>query len=284
MRKTMKEYDLTVAYRIYPKVSKIPPIFKEDKYKLSEFCINSFKRALGDLRAKIIVLFDNCPVEYECLFKNQFNEEDLEFIHLEGIGNQATFSLQIEKLLDQEYSEIVYFAEDDYFYIPNAFEEMMEFIKNDDVDFVSPYDHLDYYNYIMHNHKVLIKATDKRHWKTSAATCLTFLTTKKTLLRTRKSFESYTRGNWDSSLWLSMSKEGLKNPFKILNCLIRGHKLYAGIMLMAWSRCWPQILFGKTYKLWTPMPTLGIHLESDYLPPTEKCLDYMHQKAQMNGR
>lgn len=278
MRERMKEYDLTVAYRIYPNVSKVPPVFKEDKYKLSEFCINSFKRALGNLRAKIIVLFDNCPVEYEYLFKNQFNEEDLEFIHLEGVGNQATFGLQIKTLLEQEYSELVYFAEDDYFYMPHTFEEMIDLIKNEDVDFVSPYDHLDYYNYIMHDHKVLIKATEKRHWKTSSATCLTFLTTKKTLRKTRKTFESYTKGNWDSSLWLSLSKEGLWNPFKIVCNYIRGEKLFAAIILMAWYHCWTQIIFGSRYKLWTPMPTLGIHLESDYLPPTEKCLDYMYQK------
>ncbi|MDO9043820.1 MAG: glycosyltransferase family 2 protein [Methanobacteriaceae archaeon] len=278
----MTKYNLTVAYRIYPKVSKVPPLFKDDKYKLSEFCIESFKRALGNLKVKIIVLFDNCPLEYENLFKNQFDKEDLEFIHLEGVGNQATFKLQIETLLSQNYSELVYFAEDDYFYMPNAFEEMMEIIKNDDVDFISPYDHLDYYNYIMHNHKVLIKATDKRHWKTSTSTCLTFLTDKKTLLKSRRTFESYTKGNWDSSLWLALSKEGLWNPFRVLTSLLRGEKLFAAIILMAWRYCWLQILFGRVYKLWTPIPTLGIHLESDYLPPTEKCLDYMLKKVKQS--
>lgn len=275
----MKKYDLTVAYRIYPQVSKVPPVFKEDKYKLSEFCINSFKTALGHLNTKIIVLFDNCPPEYEDLFKNQFNEDDLEFIHLEGVGNQATFGLQIETLLNQEYSEYIYFAEDDYFYMPHAFEEMIDLIKKEDVDFVSPYDHLDYYQYEMHRHKILITATSKRHWKTSNATCLTFLTAKKTLQKTRRTFESFTKGNWDSSLWLAITKEGLWNPFNIVSNLIRGKKLLAAIILMAWYHCWPQIFFGKSYKLWTPMPTLGIHLESDYLPPTEKCLNYMYQEV-----
>ncbi len=274
----MKEYDLTIAYRIYPKVSKVPPVYQNDKFKLSEFCINSFKEGLGDLKAKVIVLFDNCPIEYEDLFKNQFEEEDLEFIHLEGVGNQATFGLQIKTLLDQEYSELVYFAEDDYFYMPHAFEEMVNLIKNGNVDFISPYDHLDYYKYIMHQHKVLITATEKRHWKTSNSTCLTFLTTKKTLQKTRKTFESYVNGNWDSSLWLSLSKEWLWNPFKIVSSYLKGDKLFAAIMLKAWYHCWTQILFGKRYKLWTPIPTLGIHLESDYLPPTVKCLEYMHQR------
>ena len=42
-------YDLAVAYRIYPGVSKVPPVFSQDKLKLAEFCLKSFKDSLGDL-------------------------------------------------------------------------------------------------------------------------------------------------------------------------------------------------------------------------------------------
>ena len=44
----MKKYDLTVAYRIYPEISRSPAVFSSDKYKLSEFCLKSFKESLGD--------------------------------------------------------------------------------------------------------------------------------------------------------------------------------------------------------------------------------------------
>ena len=61
-------YDLVVAYRIYPRVSKTPPAFAHNKLALSELCLRSYAEALGDLRAKIYVLLDDCPPEYEALF------------------------------------------------------------------------------------------------------------------------------------------------------------------------------------------------------------------------
>lgn len=67
---TSQTYDLAVAYRIYPQVSKVPPVFSQDKYKLSEFCLKSFKNSLGDLRAKIIVLLDGCPQNMGSCLRN----------------------------------------------------------------------------------------------------------------------------------------------------------------------------------------------------------------------
>jgi hypothetical protein len=144
----MRRYDLAVAYRIYPQVSKTPIVFRDDKYKLAQLCLSSFKKSLGDVKTKVWVLLDNCPIEYEGLFQRYFDADDLEFVRLAGIGNLATFELQLDILLNQTVSESVYFAEDDYFYLPNQFEEMIEFLReNEGVHFVSPNDHLDYYTW-----------------------------------------------------------------------------------------------------------------------------------------
>jgi hypothetical protein len=121
----VRKYDLTVAYRIYPKISGSPAVFSNDKYKLSEFCLKSFKNSLGNLKVKMFVLLDNCPSKYKDLFLKYFDAENLNFIELDGIGNQSTFSLQIKLLLNQNFSEIIYFAEDDYFYLPNQFSDMI---------------------------------------------------------------------------------------------------------------------------------------------------------------
>ena len=56
-----RTYDLVVAYRIFPKVSKSPPIFQNNKYKLAHLCLKSFKESLGSLKVKIYALLDNCP-------------------------------------------------------------------------------------------------------------------------------------------------------------------------------------------------------------------------------
>ena len=211
----MEKYDLTVAYRIYPKISCSPAVFSNDKYKLSEFCLKSFKDSLGDLKVKMIILLDDCPPKYEDLFLKYFDAENIDFIKLNGIGNLPTFSLQIEILLKQNYSEIIYFAEDDYFYIPNQFTEMVEFLNDNlDADFVTPYDHLDYYTKNIHKYKKSIKLSKNRQWKTVSSTCLTFLTTKRTLHETQNIFLTYQKGNTDLGLWLSLTKCSL-NP-KIL--------------------------------------------------------------------
>ena len=88
---TVSNYDLAVAYRIYPKVSKVPLVFGDNKFKLAELCLRSFKNSLGSLRVKIWVLLDNCPAKYEELFKKYFDINDLEIIKLPGIGNRGTF-------------------------------------------------------------------------------------------------------------------------------------------------------------------------------------------------
>ena len=94
-----KIYDIAIAYRIYPGVSKVPPVFSDDKFKLSELCLCSMQKALKGVNAKLYILLDNCPPEYKKLFKKYFSEEDLELIELDGIGNGGTFKLQMDILL-----------------------------------------------------------------------------------------------------------------------------------------------------------------------------------------
>src|ERR1700683_3904958 len=81
--------DLAIAYRIYPGISKSPAFFPTDKFKLSEMCLWSFKKALGGLRVKIWALLDGCPPEYETLFRETFQSDDLEILWLDKIGNLA---------------------------------------------------------------------------------------------------------------------------------------------------------------------------------------------------
>ncbi len=140
-----KKYDLAIAYRIYPKISGRPPIFENDKYKLSDLCLKSLKNSLGSLKVKLYILLDNCPPKYEDLFKKYFKNEDLNLIRLKGIGNKGTFYLQLKILTEQNDAENVYLAEDDYCYLPNQFQKMVYLLRRDpEVDFITPYDHSDY--------------------------------------------------------------------------------------------------------------------------------------------
>jgi hypothetical protein len=76
-----KPYDLAVAYRIYPKISHRPLILRDNKYKLAALCLESFKEALGSLKARVWSCW-MCPSEFGELFRKHFNADDLELIRL----------------------------------------------------------------------------------------------------------------------------------------------------------------------------------------------------------
>ena len=140
--------------------------------------------------------------------------EELVLIELDGIGNSETFLKQIQLLLAQQDSEIVYFAEDDYFYLPDQFRCMVNFLlEQKDVHFVSPYDHLDCYTMDLHQAPKWLKVHGGRHWRTASSTCLTFLTKKETLAKTAAALSSYKRRSLDCSVWLSLTKQRVFNPF-----------------------------------------------------------------------
>jgi hypothetical protein len=274
--------DLAIAYRIYPKVAKpaegLP--FSRDKFQLSEICLRSFKESLGNLRVKLWVLLDGCPDEYGFLFRKYFEPEDLVLVPLPGVGNQATFGKQIELLLEQQESEIVYFAEDDYLYLPGQFRRMIEFLQAyKDVDFVTPYDHPDCYSLEIHRHPKWVRVHQGLHWRTAASTCLTFLTRKMTLDCKKALFESYCRQNNDCSVWLSLTKTSLFDPAKFLRYIFRDPH-YAKIIAKAWLYGWPQILFGSRVKLWAPIPGIATHLDTRAMSPNVDWLKLIEQEAQ----
>jgi hypothetical protein len=262
-----KTYDLAVAYRIYPRVSKIPAIFPEDKFQLARVCLRSLRESLGNLRVKMFVLLDGCPKHFDELFTECFESPDLELIHLAGVGNRQTFSRQIDILLQQQCAEAVYFAEDDYFYLPDQFQHMLRFLQAvPGADFVSPYDHPDYYVLPLHGAPQDTRQFDGQSWRTAASTCLTFLTTKKMLAQNRRLFRTYTYGNPDVSLWLSLTKQAVFDPEIVRKCLAQRAAL-GGFVAISWLYGWPQILSGPKRKIWVPNPSIATHTEKRFLAP-----------------
>ena len=256
--------DLAVAYRIYPEVSKSPAFFSADKFRLSKMCLDSFRGALGGLRAKVWALLDGCPPEYEELFRETFWGYDLEILSLNKIGNLATFSLQIDLLSTQMEASHVYFAEDDYFYFPDALEKMVVFMReNRDVDFVTPFDHPDSYGTSSRFERHLVRPFGDRYWRTASSTCLTFLTSRENLIRTASMFKTYSAGNMDCSIWLALTQK-----LALANLRIHCHDL---LRAKVWGKTWmwgaKRILLGKQFRLWVPLPTLATHMESTCLAP-----------------
>ena len=269
MQNRKTTYDLAVAYRICPRVAEAASSLPcgDDKYRLSEICMKSFKDALKGLRVKIWALLDDCPPEYAGLFTKYFDQEDVVLIDLQGIGNQATFQRQLEILLAQQDAEVVYFAEDDYFYLSNQFRTLIEFLmQHDDVHFVTPYDHLDCYTMDLHRQPKWLKVYGGRHWRTAASTCLTFLTTQDTLRKTQPVFQNYKKRSFDCSLWLSLTKRRMFNPAFFFRHVVR-EPFSCKAIVKSWLYCWRQILFGRKWSLWAPIPGIATHLNSEAMSP-----------------
>ncbi len=284
----MQMHKLTIAYRIYPKVSKRPPIFADDKYALSELCLSSLICSLDNTIDYIfIALLDNCPKEYEELFQKYIPENRLQLLNLPGIGNAGTFIKQIDLLLNQNHSEFVYFAEDDYFYLPGQFASMLDFMTNhNDVDFITPYDHLDNYTLELHDYKSEIRISSNKHWQNIATTCLTFLAKKQSLLKAQNIFKSYAKRNYDASIWLTITKMNAFNfrlVFKhLFNAIFKKSKfdfVFSLIYFKTYRFGLGRLFFSKSMKLWSPMPSIATHMEDNYLAPNIDWISKFEKKA-----
>lgn len=268
------KYDLAVAYRIYPKVSKpaqsLP--FGDDKLRQAEICLRSFRNSLGSLRVKLWAILDGCPKEYHAVFNRYFEAEDLVLIDVDSAGNRATYRKQMDILLAQEDAECVYLAEDDYVYLPGQFPLLLNFLRNrQDVDFVSPYDHMDCYCLDLHHEPKWLTVFEGHHWRTASSTCLTFLTRKITLAKYEQVFRTYSQRNDDCAMWLSLTKRVVFNPLAMARYFVR-RDFYRNAPVKAWLFCWKQILFGRARKLWVPVPGVATHLSAGSLSP---CVDWL---------
>ncbi len=201
------------------------------------------------------------------MFRRYFSPDDLAVVHLEKAGNYGTFAEQVTILLRQSDANLVYFAEDDYLYLDRDFGALLRFMKSGKVDFISPFDHTDDYTLRLHDFPKQVRAYEGLHWRRAASTCLTFLTTKENLKRYEKVFRTYSRGNFDVSLWLALSKYRIFNPFARFLYDPDGNFFIARGVLKAWLYSADQILLGRRAKLWVPMPTFAIHLDRFHSAP-----------------
>jgi hypothetical protein len=253
--------EVAVAYRVYPGVSRVPMIHRDNKLLLVESAFRSFARSLKDVDSRMWVILDGCPPEYRVALSKWFPVERMQFIDTERIGNAQTFLLQGRILLEQTVAEAVYFAEDDYAYAPGEFGNLLRFLeKGRNVDFVTPYDHPDYYDHPIHRVPTEEQEFEGHRWRSAATTCLTFLTRKSTLEKTWPVFRTYAEGIPDAATWLMLTKLGLFSPKRLLGSVTNRD------VLRIYARAWQYGGLGNCvsprYKLWTPVPGFATHLES----------------------
>jgi len=168
------------------------------------------------------------------------------FIHLDNVGNAQSFWRTYNEALKHGDNDWVYFAEDDYIYLPTAMTELELAIQNLDVDFITLYDHPGRYEYLPeHNltdNKNTIKLSGSRHWRSSPSTTMTFAASVNALRACYDLFDVWTnRVGFTVSWELFPRLQGL-----------RGEKDYG-------------------FRLMGPMPSLATHCVTGYLSP---CIDW----------
>jgi len=240
--------------------------FGNDKYTFSKKCLESLRTALSGLTFKMYTILDNCPNEYEKLFTDLFPIENLKIIHT-SLGNKGTFKKQIEILSNQNDSNIVYFAEDDYFYLKDL-KNMVDFIKSKKADFVTPYEHPACYTdgHIIKNEEVIFEG---QKYLTVQHACLTFMTTKENLIKNKRYLLIFS--NWfgsDFVVWGTITLGStyfkyFKLLFNIKNYSVINFKVYSSMFFFAWHR----FIINKKYKLFMPVGSLASHMEKNQLAP-----------------
>ncbi|MFN3305657.1 MAG: glycosyltransferase family 2 protein, partial [Candidatus Kapaibacteriota bacterium] len=263
----MKKFDIAVAYRIYPGIGKPLAIYNNDKFKLVKLAFNSFLNALGGVNVSLYLILDSCPSIYKEMLLSFFQKAKV--IEVSQAGNSKTFEIQMELLLEQQDSNLVYFAEDDYFYLPNAFETTLDFFLQNSPNFLTLYYHPDYLNWEVHNlgkHNKIY--SNNQQWEQVGSTTLTFLTTKATLSKAKKVFSTFSKKNYDASIWFALTKLGIATP-KFYSLPLTSNKgaFYFKLLAKMWYYSWWQIIFGEKYTLFAPNPSLATHLERDSLAP-----------------
>lgn len=276
------QYDIAIAYRCYPKVSKSPKYRKENKLDIVKYGLTSLKLCLQGLHAKFFIIDDGCPTEYETTIKEILKGIDVEYIKTNKIGNFATYKMQLDLLSQQNESEIVYLAEDDYLYSEKWFQEAIDLLKKWIADFITLFDHGNYYRARHHSVKHKYYIAKKRIRKTVPSTCLTFMTKKSTLLSTKRIFIYFTKRCWDHPMWLIMTKYNLFRFIDIdrknlVRKIIPIEFIYP-IMARVFGRRY--ICFKKKQKLMAPIPSIATHLESEDIAPLiewEKVKEYIEK-------
>ncbi|MBN20218.1 MAG: glycosyl transferase family 2 [Bdellovibrionaceae bacterium] len=253
---------VAIAYRVYPGISKKPLYYPDNKLKLVTLGLKSLKQGLKGVNFHFYAILDQCPESYESVILKEMGEDNTTILQASPSGNEATFTQQIEILLNQDFSSSVYFAEDDYLYLPESFKKMLDFQKKfEKIDFITPYNHPDYLDYDFQKIKREKIDYENIQWMTVASTCLTFLTSKDVLKRTQQQLKTYTQGNPDAGMWLTLTHEHLFNPLKWIKFKKKDWDSFTFIA-KAWQMSPIQILFQKKHLLWAPSPTLATHLES----------------------
>ena len=221
-----------VFYRIYPGNNGRSPIFSDDKIGLVRFCLRSFVEAFKASSPHVTFILDSCDSGYRNWIEKHvpFEKEILSFV---GLGHVGSFFKQVELACKLEQDDLVFLAEDDYYYVGEAGPKLAAAMER--FDFVTPYDHAARYSIEQERAPCYVSFYGGHHWRTQCSTCLTFGARVDRLSQVKETI--FRHGVSDHPMWVQILRER------------------------------PRILKRRTYRLYGPIPSLATHLVAGQLAP-----------------
>ena len=217
---------MVVFYRMCPKNSAHEarrPRYAFDKLNLARLCLRSFVEAFEDIRPDTTFLLDSCGDEWD----EMLSKEMKWMYKTEHLTSNQNDSYLRQLDLAKDVNDYVLFQEDDYIYLKGVGNKLLDGMKV--LEFVSPYDHLEFYtrNTEFHKPPFDIKLVGEQHWRTIDFDTMTWGCHSARLLDYWDALHLH--GFWDKDTWTEMGKRGAK--------------------------------------LWSPIPSLATHAHQDFLSP-----------------
>jgi hypothetical protein len=182
-------------------------------YINNENCLKNFVWVFGNQDLHIIA--DNCSEDTLKMITKYVHPNRIEIV---SVGHGAgTFNLALDKALQFQEDEIIYFLENDYLHKVNADKVLKEGFDLG-ASFVSLYDHPDKYigpdqggNPYCEGgaEDTRVYLTDSCHWKITNSTTMTFAANVSTLKRTENILRKWTNGTHpnDFNMFLELREQ-----------------------------------------------------------------------------
>lgn len=215
--------------RTFYRITSIPstnpsPIYQEDKTKLNKLCLKSYVEAYQDIKPHTTFICDFCPQDYkEMIEKIVPFEKDILFT-TDGINETCLRQYRMAREQDDD----ILFQECDYIYVPNSGKDLVNGLQ--ELELVSPYDHLNFYiDRTLHSPNVIIKLIENYHWRSTERDTMTFAIKNKVFKDHFETFYKY--GYLDADVWYKMLEKG--------------------------------------HPLWVPIPSFATHMVRDWMAPSQ---------------
>ena len=233
------------------------------KIDLFKECIKSLGIAMGSRAITMEVLLDSCPIDYEIVLQDIPLTTKVNVHHFQSLGNIGSFEKQLEIALELEDETIVLIIEDDYYWAPEGFDAIIEFLQNAPTPcFATPYNHPDYSNLPIHKERL----GPNSEWRSGISTTCTFGARAGTIKTRIRILNQYRTIN-DFGMWLCLTRVGLYPSSRLLKRSSTQREL--GVF-KDWLKALLTFIFLRLWRvpitpLFYPINSGATHMDSNFI-------------------